>query len=151
VMYAYGLYQYNMALEGREAVTSLLEQAEKPFAKVWVGIPGYSNYRGEGKYSYLTGSASWILHLLRTKIFGVVFHGGKLQLDPHLTKADFINQKASIRTRLFGIIRSITYYNLHNLDYGSYRIARILVNGIPKTNPLCELDGDIEVYLDELL
>lgn len=150
LMYACGLYRYGLVPEGREAVFALLRRAEDPAAKVWAGIPEYFNPRGEGKYSYLTGSASWLLILMRTDLFGVRFRGGAFTLDPRLMAADFIAGKASLRTCLFGNVRTITYHNPKGLEYGSYRIAGILADGKESPNRFASDPGDIEVYLDEI-
>lgn len=151
LMYACGLYRYGLVREGREAVFALLRQAENPAAKVWTGIPEYFNSRGEGKYAYLTGSASWLLILMRGDVFGVRFRGGILRLDPRLTASDFIAGEASLRTCLFGTLRTITYHNPKGLEYGSYRIAKIVANGKESANRFASDPGDIEVYLDDLL
>lgn len=151
VMYAYGLYQYDLISYGHEAVMTLLKQAQHPNAKVWVGIPEYFNDRGIGMYPYLTGSASWMLLLLRTMVFGIEMNLGKLYLNPRLKKEDFIEGKVSIQTYLFNKLRTITYYNPNQLEYGFYHIQKMLVNGKEVAQGITSLNGDIEVYLDEVL
>ncbi|MBU1144212.1 MAG: cellobiose phosphorylase, partial [Firmicutes bacterium] len=151
VMYAYGLYQYNLVSYGREAFMSLLKRAQSPDAKVFLGIPEYFNDRGIGMYTYLTGSASWMLKLIRTEVFGIQMDFGKLRLSPKLKKEDFINHKASITTYLFGKLTKVTYHNPKSLDFGFYRIQKIKVNGKEVQNELSKIDGDIEVILDEIL
>jgi cellobiose phosphorylase len=151
VMYAFGLYRYGLVHEGREAVMTLLGQAENPHSHVWAGIPEYFNDRGIGKYCYLTGSASWILYWLRTEVFGIRFEMGVMHLDPKLCREDFIEGKASIQTVLFGKKRTITYLNPRSLDFGSYRIEKILMSGREHENRFSTADGDIEVYLNEIL
>jgi len=151
IMYAYGLYQYNLVDYGREATFTLIHQAQRKDSKMLHGIPEYFTDRGIGKYSYLTGSASWALKLLRTEIFGIKFHIGTLQLEPKLTVADFIEGKASITTYIFGKLVTITYHNPKYLAYGSYRIFKIISNNHELPNNIKSIDGDIEVYLDEIL
>ena len=151
IMYAYGLYQYNLVDYGREAAFTLIHQAQRKDSKMLHGIPEYFTDRGVGKYAYLTGSASWALKLLRTEIFGIKFHIGTLHLDPKLALDDFIQGKASITTYLFGKLSTITYHNPKHLPYGSYRISKIISKNQELQNNLTTIDGDIEVYLDELL
>ncbi|HRY78650.1 MAG TPA: cellobiose phosphorylase, partial [Candidatus Izemoplasmatales bacterium] len=151
VMYAYGLYRYCLVREGREAAFALLRQAEKPESHVWAGIPEYFNDRGIGKYAYLTGSASWLLKWLRTEVFGIHFEAGILRLEPKLCREDFVDGKAILRTVLFGQTRTVTYFNPRSLDFGSYRIAKILTSGNEHDNQFPSVDGDIEVHLDEIL
>ncbi|MCR3906442.1 MAG: cellobiose phosphorylase [Tenericutes bacterium] len=151
VMYAYGLYQYDLVSYGHEAIITLLKQAQNPRSKVLHGIPEYFNDRGIGMYPYLTGSASWMLKLLRTEVFGVQFDLGVLTLKPKLKSEDFINGRAIITTYLFNKLRKVIYHNPKNLDFGFYKISKILVNGKEIDNNIREIDDDIEVHLDEIL
>ncbi|MCF7930524.1 MAG: hypothetical protein K9L02_03325 [Acholeplasmataceae bacterium] len=151
IMYAYGLYQYNLVNQGHEAALTLLKQAQNSRSQVLLGIPEYFSNEGIGKYPYLTGSASWMLKLLRSEIFGISLHLGVLKLSPKLKKDDFIDGKASITTYLFKAKREITYYNPKHLDFGSYQISSIKINGKNVENEFRHLDGNIEVYLDEKL
>jgi cellobiose phosphorylase len=151
VMYAYGLYQYDLVSYGHEAIVSLLKRAQNPKSKVLHGIPEYFNDRGIGMYPYLTGSASWLLKLLRTEIFGIQFDLGVLTLKPKLKTEDFINGQASITTYLFNKLRKVTYHNPKNLDFGFYKISKILIKGNEIDNHIKNIDDDIEVYLDEIL
>lgn len=139
VMYAYGLYRYNLVDYGREAIFTLLYKALDPKASVLLGIPEYFNDRGIGMYPYLTGSASWMILVLRQEVFGIKFDQGIMRLEPKLMKADFISGKASITTFVKGVIKTITYHNDKNLEYGDYRIKNVIEN-----------EAAIEVYLDEI-
>lgn len=151
VMYAYGLYQYDLVSYGHEAMMALLKKAQDPSSKVWAGIPEYFNDRGIGMYPYLTGSASWMLLLIRNLVFGISFDLGKLYFKPKLKKDDFIDHKAVIKTYLFNQKTSVTYFNPKGLDYGFYSISKIIMNGKPIEQGITSIDGDIEVYLDEIL
>ncbi|MEF3692621.1 MAG: hypothetical protein V3569_00430 [Acholeplasmataceae bacterium] len=151
MMYAYGLYQYGLVKEGREAVFSILDRSRSNESKMWAGIPEYFNEKGEGKYPYLTGSASWLLLLLRKQIFGLVMDSGKLLIKPKLMKDDFINYQASIETQLFNQHIKVTYHNPKGLDYPNYQVKRIESSGKELKCPITEINGDIEVYLDEII
>ncbi len=151
IMYAYGLYQYNLVNLGREAAITLLLQAQNPKSKVWLGIPEYFTEKGIGMYPYLTGSASWLLKLMRTEVFGLSMNLGTLTLNPKLRKYDFIDGKASITTYLFKQKRTITYINPNGLDYEKYQIDKILINDVEQRNSFNNLNGDVEVYLNEKL
>jgi cellobiose phosphorylase len=151
MMYAYGLYQYNLVSFGREALMTLLKRAQDKESKVPLGIPEYFTDRGIGKYLYLTGSAAWLLKLLRTEIFGIQFNQGELFLEPKLSKDDFINGVASIDTYLHERLTKISYFNPKQLDYNQYTIKQITINGRTIENGFKTFDGDIEVHLDEIL
>lgn len=149
VMYAYGLYQYNLVNYGHEAIEALMNRSIHPKSNMLAGIPEYFTPKGEGKYSYLTGSASWLLKLLRTEVFGIQMHLGTLILNPKLMKSDFIDGVAYIDTYLFGQKRRITYHNPKRLAYGQYEIKKITMNGQWVPNYFTSLEGNLEVYLDE--
>ncbi|MCU0104832.1 hypothetical protein N7603_04095 [Acholeplasma vituli] len=149
VMYAYGLYQYDLVNYGHEAIDALMNRSIHPKSNMLAGIPEYFTPKGEGKYSYLTGSASWLLKLLRTEVFGIQMHLGTLILNPKLTKKDFIHGVAYIDTYLFGQKRRITYHNPKQLSYGQYEIKKITMNSQWVPNYFQSLDGNLEVYLDE--
>ncbi len=148
IMYAYGLYQYGLVNYGHEAVFTLLKQSQKKSSQVLLGIPEYFNQEGIGKYPYLTGSASWMLKLLRSEIFGLSLDLGVLTLKPKLKFSDFIDGKAKITTYIFKELRTITYHNPKNLEYPKYHIERIMKNGKLTKNEFRGLDGNLEVYLD---
>ncbi|PKK93032.1 MAG: cellobiose phosphorylase [Tenericutes bacterium HGW-Tenericutes-6] len=151
VMYAYGLYQYDLVSYGHEAMMALLKKAQDPSSKVWAGIPEYFNDRGIGMYPYLTGSASWMLLLMRNLVFGIKFDLGKLFFEPKLKREDFIDGIAVINTYLFDRLTKVTYHNPKGLDYGFYSISKIIMNGKTIKQGITSIDGDIEVYLDEVL
>lgn len=151
MMYAYGLYQYDLVSLGREAAFTILSQSQDPKSHVWAGIPEYFTEKGEGKYPYLTGSASWLLLLLRRLVFGLKMDLGKLFIEPKLTKDDFIEGVASIKTQIFKKQIQITFYNPKGLDYPNYHIKKISSKGQDIKLPIIDTDGDIEVYLDEII
>lgn len=151
VMYAYGLYVYDLVEEGRQAAFTLLKQADQAYSSVLLGIPEYFTDKGVGKYHYLTGSASWFLKLLRDEVFGLSFDLGVLRLKPKLLKADFKDGKAVIKTFVFGHIVNITYYNPKQLTYGQYGISKILVDGKVMPNEFNTIGKNVEVYLDDVL
>lgn len=150
IMYIYGLYQYDLVSLGSEGYQALVNQSIHKDSHTFLGIPEYFTDKGEGKYLYLTGSASWLLKLLRDEIFGIKFNLGKLYLRPKLTKNEFINGKASIQTYIDKKLVKITYHNPNNLEYGQYSIKNMTSNGQPFDITKDKLKGDLEVYLDAL-
>ncbi|MCF7932849.1 MAG: hypothetical protein K9K93_06750 [Acholeplasmataceae bacterium] len=148
VMYAYGLYQYDLIDEGREAYRAILDKAQDPSSKLWLGIPEYFNDQGIGMYPYLTGSASWMLKLLREQVFGIRLSFGSVHFEPKLSKEDFINGKASIKTMLFGHLRTVSYHNPKGLDHKAYRVVDVKMGGRSVPFVIDHIDGDIEVMLD---
>jgi cellobiose phosphorylase len=149
IMYAYGLYQYDLVFQGQEAILAILNRSLEKDAHVWAGIPEYFNDQGIGKYPYLTGSASWMLKVMRDQVFGLKFDLGKLYIKPKLLKSDFIHGVASIKTYVFDKHITITYYNPKLLDYPNYTIRAVKDQGKLISFPITTIQGDLEVYLDE--
>lgn len=150
IMYIYGLYQYNFVKEGSEGYHALVARSLEKESHILRGIPEYFNDLGVGKYLYLTGSASWLLKLLREQVFGIRLQYGKLTLNPKLTLNEFINKEATIETMIQGNSIKITYKNLKNLDYGQYKIKEIHQDGKIIDENNLKPSGRIEVYLDEI-
>ena len=150
IMYIYGLYQYNFVKEGSEGYHALVARSLEKESHILRGIPEYFNDLGVGKYLYLTGSASWLLKLLREQVFGIRLQYGKLTLNPKLTLNEFINKEASIETMIQGNSIKITYKNLKNLDYGQYKIKEIHQDGKIIDENNLKPSGIVEVYLDEI-
>lgn len=150
IMYVYGLFKYNFVADGYEGYMSLIKRSLKPESNVLQGIPEYFNDQGIGKYSYLTGSASWLLKLLRDQVFGITFKLGKLTLNPKIPKSAFIDHKASITTYIYGKLIKITYINEKSLEYGQYKISKVISKQKDVTHNLKQALDLMEVYLDEL-
>ena len=77
-------------------------------------------------YCYLTWSASWLIHLLLTQVYGVRGEWGDLVLDPQLTLDDFRgNTELSVHTQFAQRPLHVTIANPRRLDAGRYRISHI--------------------------
>ena len=154
MMYAYGLYEYNLVNEGREVWHNLYCQTlMTQQAQMYPGIPEYLTPEGRGMYPYLTGSASWFLLMNVQQVFGLHMQFGSLYLVPKLTREDFIDHNASIHTWISGEVRTLTYHNPHHLTYGEYCIEKVVQNGkviaLNPTDltPIMLESGDVEVTL----
>ena len=147
MMYAFGLYQYNLRHEAREAWLTILKQSMNINNQVYEGIPEYFNDEGKGKYLYLTGSASWLLYILRQQVFGLQFHFGKLYLKPKLIKEDFIDQQASIETMIFGKHTTLIYHLENSLN--NDEIIKIIADEETISLPIEKHYKTIHVYLGE--
>ncbi|MCK4881467.1 MAG: hypothetical protein KAS92_00415, partial [Candidatus Omnitrophica bacterium] len=87
VMYAYALYQQGFAHEGYAVIESIYQlHQDTAQSGVFPQMSEYLDSNGEGFYSYLTGSASWIVYTMLTKAFGVEGNGGDLMLKPQLIR-----------------------------------------------------------------
>ncbi len=148
LMYAYGLYEYNLVDYGHEALHALINRAKDQNSKVALGIPEYFNDLGEGKYLYLTGSATWLIKTIKEQLFGLTMKDGVLYLNPKLAKTDFYNKKASIKTKILGENTTLTVYNLKDLDFNEYQIKEIRNGGKVVKNGITKIKGKLEVYLD---
>lgn len=147
LMYAYGLYNYGLTSYAHEATYALINQAMKDDSNIPLGIPEYFTEKGQGKYFYLTGSATWLLKVLKEKIFGLEMIDGKLIIKPQMLASDFINGKAVITTKIFNNLVKVEIYNQNNLDYRDYQISKIVVDGKVIDNVITQVERSIEVYL----
>jgi cellobiose phosphorylase len=130
VMYANALYRRRMAHEGFRILDGIYRHCldfEK--SRIYPGIPEYINQKGRGMYHYLTGSASWLILTLVTRVFGVRGELGDLSLDPMLLSSQFgENGTASIKTQFATKNLKITVKNLNQKDYGDYQIKNVILN-----------------------
>lgn len=131
VMYANALYKRGFVKEGFDVLDSIYKlSADFEQSRMYPGIPEYINEKGRGMYTYLTGSASWLLLTHLTEVFGVKGYYGDLQLEPKLMKPQFdVDGKASVETLFAGRMLRLVYCNPQGADYGAYRIQSVTLNG----------------------
>jgi cellobiose phosphorylase len=133
VMYAYALYRRRRPHEGRRVWRSLYRMAvDQPVARIFPGLPEYFNLEGRGMYGYLTGSASWLIFLLLTQMYGVRGEEGDLVLDPQLTREDFGRGTAvTVHAAFAGRPLRVTMANPRRLDAGRYRVSQVRAGSLP--------------------
>ncbi|GIP05049.1 hypothetical protein J28TS4_34560 [Paenibacillus lautus] len=131
VMYANALYKRGFVQEGYEVLRSIYDLSQDfERSRMYPGIPEYINEKGRGMYPYLTGSASWLLLTMLTEVFGVKGNRGHLRLEPKLRSAQFdADGHATVTTGFAGKQLQIVYGNPNRLDYGSYAIQSVTLNG----------------------
>jgi cellobiose phosphorylase len=147
MMYVYGLYNYKLKTLAHEGLMTLLNQSMKESNQVYRGIPEYFNDKGHGKYLYLTGSASWLLYILRRHVFGLRFDFGALYLEPQLDTSDFIEGMASIETVIFNKKTTITYLLTQSKNSESYKILDIEADEKKITLPITTHYKNIKITL----
>ncbi len=121
LMYTKGLFNYELSDYGREALYALINRAKAKDSKVALGIPEYFTERGEGKYLYLTGSATWLLLVLKESLFGIKYIEGKTYIKPQLKAEDFIDGKLTLKTIHYGKKTTFEFINPNKLD--NYKIT----------------------------
>lgn len=131
VMFMNALYSRGYVQEGYEVLRNIYGMCtDTPHAKIYPGIPEYINNYGQGKYHYVTGSASWMLMTLLTQVYGVRGDKGNLVLEPKLMKAQFDeNGVASVMTTFADKNLKVVYENQDGKEYGEYVIQSVLING----------------------
>lgn len=131
VMFLNGLYRRGYVREAYEVFSTIYRLAnDTEKAKIYPGIPEYISSEGQGKYHYLSGSASWLLMTVLTQMFGVRGECGDLVLQPRLVKEQFDPEgNASARAFFLGRRIEVTYRNPGHLDHCEYAIGRIELNG----------------------
>ena len=135
VMYAYALYGRGFVREGFQVLDGIYRQSvDFPASRMYPGIPEYFNNRGRGMYPYLTGSASWYLLTLVTRVFGIYGILGDLAIEPKLVSEQFNHDgNAGLSTLFAGRMLEIIYKNPTKLEYGDYRVGKITIDGMPVT------------------
>jgi cellobiose phosphorylase len=130
MMFAYALYERRKTIYAHKITKGIYKHCMNfDISKIYPGIPEYINQRGRGMYTYLTGSASWYLLTLITKIFGVRGLSGDLILDPQLVKAQFDEKGIAKIITLFGNRKlEILYHNPAKLESSEYQIHSITIN-----------------------
>ncbi|WP_449600219.1 GH36-type glycosyl hydrolase domain-containing protein [Paenibacillus sp. Marseille-Q9583] len=151
IMYGNALYKRGYVKEGHkvlESLYSLSTDFEK--ARIYPGIPEYINEHGRGMYTYLTGSASWLLLTMVTEVFGVKGKLGDLLLEPKLVKEQFDSEgKASIKTIFADREFEVVYKATGSFNYGEYQIHSVTLNGSEVT--LQRGSGSAIIPREELL
>lgn len=130
VMYAFALYKRGFVSDGYAVLKSIYDMStdfEK--ARIYPGIPEYINEKGRGMYHYLTGSASWLMLLMLTEVYGIRGRIGELFIEPKLKKEQFDStDTACVSTIFAGRKLSFIYNNKKQLDYGQYTIQNISID-----------------------
>jgi cellobiose phosphorylase len=131
VMYANALYSRGEAKAGFKAIHTLFEHCNDfERSKIYPGVPEYIDAKGRGMYHYLTGAASWLLVTVITQMFGVKGDMGNLMFEPKLLKQQFdSNKEAAISMQFAGKQFHIIYQNKKYLDFGEYKVKRIIFDG----------------------
>lgn len=131
VMYGNALYTRGFAREGYKVLKSLSDTSlDFEVSRMYPGIPEYFNIDGRGMYPYLTGAASWYLMTMILEVYGVRGKNGDLEFGPRLLAEQFDgNGEAAIELFFAGKPLKITFRNPKGLEFGSYRVGSVTVNG----------------------
>jgi cellobiose phosphorylase len=131
IMYANALYHRRMVRAGYQTVMDVFNLCmDSATSRVFPNMPSFFNIKGEGGYSYLTGSATWLVVTMLCQVFGIRGERGDLRLDPKLVTEQFDREgKASIETHFADRHLCVTYLNKARADFGDYQIADVIVNG----------------------
>lgn len=140
VMFAYALYKQGFIKEGYEVLDSLYRMSvDSAKSKIYPCLPEYFNAQGRGMYSYLTGSASWLVFAFLTQVLGIRGEYGDLVIEPKLKSQQFQNKK---------LISLVTYFADKKIEVEfiglpkKQVIRKIILNG--KTIPL---EGNCKRFL----
>ena len=131
VMYGNALYTRGFAKEGYKVLKSLSDTSlDFEVSRMYPGIPEYFNIDGRGMYPYLTGAASWYLMTMILEVYGVRGRSGDLAFCPRLLAEQFDqNGEAVIELFFAGKPLKVTFRNPKGLEFGSYRVGSVTVNG----------------------
>ncbi|MCM8791802.1 MAG: cellobiose phosphorylase [Candidatus Omnitrophica bacterium] len=99
IMYSYALYKRGFVKEAWQILESVYRMALASSAKIYPCLPEYFDLEGEGKYLYLTGSASWFVLTLITEVFGIKGLFGDLVIEPKLLGSQFKNEEITLKRK----------------------------------------------------
>lgn len=134
-MYANALYTRGFVQAGWKVIQALYEQAaDFNTSCIYPGIPEYFSDKGRGLYHYLTGSASWLMLTVISEIFGVKGELGQLKVAPKLLLEQFDEaHQISLQMNFQGVPVRVTYQNPQAIEYGTYKIVKVAVDGQEQT------------------
>ncbi|OQX80932.1 MAG: hypothetical protein B6D56_03830 [Candidatus Omnitrophica bacterium 4484_70.1] len=131
VMLAFSLYKQGWVKEGFDLVSSMFKLATSGEAKVYPCIPEYFNAQYRGMYPYLTGSASWLILLIITQMFGIRKVWTDLVIEPKLRLTQFRPSDSLSILKLSWDSKEciFSFKNVHCKDWPDYCIGKVIVNG----------------------
>lgn len=130
IMFAYALYDRRKSEYGYRILNGIYNHSINfEESRIYPGIPEYFDKRGRGLYPYLTGSASWYIMTLITKVFGIRGKYGNLIVDPQI-RAEQFDQKGEISiTTLFDNQKiQFTFHNVNFIEPEDYRVQNLILN-----------------------
>ena len=146
VMYACALYDRRRPRQGRRVWHAIYRLAtDNRTARIFPGLPEYFNTAGRGMYCYLTGSASWMVFLLLTRVYGIRGRLGDLVINPQLMPEDYdASGRARVGCDFAGRRLEITFHNPERLAPERHRVAAVRVEG-RELSGIPEPDGGIRI------
>lgn len=133
VMFANALYVRGKSEAGWRALKAIYSAASHfASSRMYPGIPEYFDPAGRGLYAYLTGSASWYLLTVVTRMFGVRGKFGDLVLDPQLTPEQWGGkQKVAVNTYFRNHPLYVEYRMSSAAAGAAGRITSVAIDGTP--------------------
>jgi cellobiose phosphorylase len=130
VMFAYSLYKRGFIKEGWRYLSSIYDMAkDTPRSRIYPCLPEYFNLQGRGMYSYLTGSASWLVLTLLTQVFGIKGRDGDLLIEPKLSAQQFRDAPLITLNRVFaGRNLRVNFFNSRKSAPAGFRIIKASLN-----------------------
>jgi hypothetical protein len=152
MMFAYGLYRRGFVREAHEVLRAVYDLCmDSATSKVFPCIPSFFNREGRGGYCYLTGSATWLLMVALTQMFGLRGERGDLVIEPKLLREQFgRGGRTGVAFNFLGKRLDVAYLNPKRLDWGRYRVESVRVNGA-EVRPRRARGGRAVIARDDLL
>ncbi len=128
VMFSFALYKQNFTTEGFEVFSSIYKMAlNSRISRIYPCLPEYFNNEGRGMYSYLTGSASWFMLTLLTRIFGIRGEFGDLVIDPKLPP-DWFKKSGELKINTSFAGKSFTVSFINRKGRRKNSLSKITLN-----------------------
>ena len=130
-MFTHGLYQHNQKKEAYENIRDIYSLCmDSDTAMIFPGLPSYFAPGDRGRYSYLTGSSTWMVLTITTEMFGVKGSWGNLCLQPKLSPSYFDDKGEAKIECSFAGKRLLVTYKLKQAEANyPYNLADVKING----------------------
>ncbi len=137
IMLAFGLYKEGYARYGYRILYDVYKLAtDSANAKTFPGLPSFFEPGDRGAYAYLTGSSTWFMLTLVTKVFGIKGRRGDLLLEPKLMAEQFDDSGEACIELVFGKKRiRVCFINREKIDLEEYVIGELIINDKLFSNP----------------
>ncbi len=130
IMLSYGLFSQGFSSLAYDVISQVYRLcADSGTSKIFPGVPSYFEPGDRGAYAYLTGSSSWLILTITTRLFGIRGKFGNLLIEPQLPESMFDNNGlAAISCSFRGMRLYVEYRYDRAGSLANYTIKEIKIN-----------------------
>lgn len=146
IMFAHGLYSHGRQKQAYRLINEIYTLCtDSNTSLTYPGIPSYFAPGDRGRYSYLTGSSTWMLLTLHTRMFGFRGEKGDLLIQPQMDTGQFDDKgHITVEFTFAGQRIKATYHLEKGTTNASLMVERININ---KLVPIYRHNGHNSVII----